>query len=110
MKISVERTGGIAAITRVWTVEATSESAMNQWQPLVEACPWDTVPRTPGAAAREFAGAQPDRFIYSIRAGGRRAALPERAVTGPWRVLVDSARAAAEQERPADNGTGSTGG
>ncbi len=100
MKISVERTGGIAAMTRVWTVEAQSETAINQWQPIVEACPWDAVPRTPRAAAAEYEG-QPDRFIYSIRAGDRRAALPERAVTGPWRVLVDSARAAAEESRAA---------
>ena len=100
MKISVERTGGIAAMTRVWTVNAVSESARNQWQPIVEACPWDAVPRTPRAAA-EFPGAQPDRFIYSIRAGQHRAALPERAVTGPWRVLVDSTRAAAEESRAA---------
>ncbi len=57
--------------------------------------------------ARGSAGvsdAVPDRFIYSIRAGQRRAALPERAVTGPWRILVDSARAAAEEAR-AEPGT-----
>ncbi|VXB53200.1 conserved hypothetical protein [Arthrobacter sp. 9AX] len=99
MKISVERTGGIAAMTRVWTVNAASETARNRWQPIVEACPWDAVPRTPRAAAAEFLGAQPDRFIYSIRAGQRRAALPEQAVTGPWRVLVDSTRAASEESR-----------
>ncbi len=99
MKISVERTGGIAAMTRVWTVNAVSETARNQWQPIVEACPWDAVPRTPRAAAAEFQESQPDRFIYSIRAGQHRAALPERAVTGPWRVLVDSTRAAAEESR-----------
>ncbi|MFJ6026194.1 hypothetical protein ACIQCN_01830 [Pseudarthrobacter sp. NPDC092424] len=97
MKISVERSGGIAALTRVWTVNAQSPTARDQWLPIIEACPWDAVPRTASAAAREFAGVgQPDRFMYSIRAGQRRAALPERAVTGPWRVLVDSARAAAE--------------
>ncbi len=33
MKISVERTGGIAALTRVWTVEPRPSSAKNQWQP-----------------------------------------------------------------------------
>ncbi|GAB5077773.1 protealysin inhibitor emfourin [Arthrobacter sp. AD-310] len=97
MKISVERTGGIAAMTRLWTVDARSKAALNQWQPIVEACPWDAVPRTPRAAAAEFAGNQPDRFIYSIRAGERRAALPERAVTGPWRVLVDRTRAASQE-------------
>jgi hypothetical protein len=99
MKISVERTGGISAIPRVWTVEARSETAISQWQPIVEACPWDSVPRTPRAAAAKFAGHQPDRFIYSIRAGQHRAALPEQAVTGPWRVLVDSTREAAEASR-----------
>lgn len=96
MKISVERSGGIAALTRVWTVNAQTESAKNQWQPIVEACPWDAVPKTVRAAAAEASVNQPDRFIYSIRAGQRRAALPEQAVTGPWRVLVDSTRAAAE--------------
>lgn len=96
MKISVERSGGIAALTRVWTVNAQTESAKSQWQPIVEACPWDAVPKTVRAAAAEASANQPDRFIYSIRAGQHRAALPEQAVTGPWRVLVDSTRAAAE--------------
>ena len=94
MKISVERTGGIAAMTRVWTVDARSESAINQWQPIVEACPWDAV-----ADPRQAADGQPDRFTYSIRAGQHRATLPETAVTGPWRVLVESTRAAAEESR-----------
>ena len=105
MKISVERTGGIAAITRVWTVEARTEAARNQWQPIVEACPWDAVPSTPRAAAAT--GTMPDRFIYSIRAGQRRAALPEQAVTGPWRIVVDSTRAAAEEARSPGRSTGS---
>ncbi|MDR6413906.1 protealysin inhibitor emfourin [Pseudarthrobacter sulfonivorans] len=99
MKISVERTGGIAALTRVWTVTAETERAKSEWQPIVEACPWDAVPKTVRAAAAEAEGSQPDRFIYSIRAGQRRAALPEQRVTGPWRVLVDSTRAAAEDSR-----------
>jgi hypothetical protein len=38
--------------------------------------------------------------MYSIRAGQRRATLPETAVTGPWRVLVESTRAAAEESGP----------
>lgn len=97
MKISVERSGGIAALTRVWTVDAQSPTARDQWKPIIEACPWDAVPRTASAAARESDGSrEADRFMYSIRAGQRRAALPERAVTGPWRVLVESAKAAAE--------------
>ncbi|MDI3193023.1 hypothetical protein QK290_01175 [Pseudarthrobacter sp. AL07] len=104
MKISVERSGGIAAVSRVWTVHAQTDSAKSQWQPIVEACPWDAVPKTVRAAAAEVHGNQPDRFIYSIRAGQRRAALPEQAVTGPWRVLVDSTRAASEDTPgPAEN-------
>ncbi|HSU47415.1 MAG TPA: protealysin inhibitor emfourin [Arthrobacter sp.] len=97
MKIKVERSGGIAAVTRVWTVDARTDSDLSQWQPLVEACPWDSVPSTPRAAAAAFDAPQPDRFLYAITAGQRRAALPEQALTGPWRVLVDTARAAAEQ-------------
>jgi len=97
MKIKVERTGGIAAMTRVWTVDARTDSDLSQWQPILEACPWDAVPSTPRAAAAAFEAPQPDRFIYSITAGQRRAALPEQALTGPWRILVDTARAASEQ-------------
>lgn len=104
MKIKVERTGGLAAATRTWTVEARTDTDLNQWQPLVEACPWDAVPRTQRAAAAAFESPQPDRFFYSISAGQRRAALPEQALTGPWRVLVDTARAAAEE-----SGTGGAG-
>ena len=92
MKITVERSGGIAALTRTWTVLAVTSSDKHHWQPLVEACPWDAVPDP-----RQVQDGQPDRFMYSIRAGGHRATLPERAVTGPWRVLVDTARAAAEE-------------
>ncbi len=77
---------------RTWSVLATPPDDEELWQPLVEACPWDDAPRT----ARAAAGSQPDRFLYNIRAGQRRAVLPEQAVTGPWRELVDTARAAAE--------------
>ncbi|NUP59596.1 MAG: hypothetical protein HOQ06_08980 [Pseudarthrobacter sp.] len=105
MKIKVERSGGMAAVTRVWTVDARTDTDLSQWQPLVEACPWDAVPRTPRAAAAAFAEPGPDRFFYSISAGQRRAALPEHAVTGPWRVLVDTARAAAEESGAGSAGT-----
>ena len=91
MKITVQRSGGIAGMQRTWSVLATPPDDTELWQPLVEACPWDDAPKT----AREANG-QPDRFLYSIRAGQRRATLPEQAVTGPWRELVDHTRAAAE--------------
>jgi hypothetical protein len=87
MKITVQRSGGIAAMTRVWTVEAVSEDDKQRWMPILDACPWDDVVSKAGT------NTEPDRFTYSIRAGQRRATLPEQAVTGPWRVLVDSAKA-----------------
>ncbi|MDI3242618.1 hypothetical protein QK292_13865 [Arthrobacter sp. AL08] len=92
MKITVQRSGGIAGIKRTWTVQPAPPEDTDLWQPLIEACPWDTVP----AAARGADGGQPDRFLYNIRAGQRRAILPENAVTGPWRDLVETAKAAAE--------------
>lgn len=96
MKIIVERHGGVAAIPRVWTVQVQSPNAASRWEPLIEACPWDAVPNTLRDASKAFEDGPPDRFMYAIRAGQRRAALPERAVVGPWRTLVDTTRAAAE--------------
>lgn len=99
MKITVQRSGGVAAITRVWTVDAATSEDKQRWVPLVEACPWDQVPSRgyagAQAAARESgkAAGQPDRFMYSIRAGQHRATLPETEVTGPWHTLVENAKA-----------------
>ncbi|AXJ11387.1 protealysin inhibitor emfourin [Arthrobacter sp. PM3] len=95
MKITVQRSGGVAGMKRTWTVQPEPPEDTERWQPLIEACPWDDVAGT-------GRGGQPDRFMYSIRAGQRRAVLPEREVTGPWRDLIDCARAAAEQELPPD--------
>ncbi|MHC6221497.1 protealysin inhibitor emfourin [Arthrobacter sp. MMS24-S77] len=90
MKITVQRSGGVAAITRVWTVDAASTEAKQRWMPIVEACPWDQVPSR-AQSAGQMAG-QADRFMYSIRAGQHRATLPETAVTGPWHTLVEHAK------------------
>jgi hypothetical protein len=100
VKITVQRSGGIAGMERVWSVQALTPDDRNQWQPLVEACPWDELPDTAASGAGTGGGAvrtvQPDRFVYRIRAGGRRATLPEQDLVGPWRVLVETMRAAAE--------------
>ena len=93
MKITVQRSGGIAAMTRVWSVDAVSPDEKERWVPIVEACPWDEAKsqsRTPN---------EPDRFMYSIRAGQRRATLPDRAVTGPWQELVECAKAEGAESR-----------
>ena len=93
MKITVQRSGGIAAMTRVWSVEAVSDDDKERWMPIVEACPWDE------AKSQARTVTEPDRFIYSIRAGQRRATLPERAVTGPWQELVECAKAEGSESR-----------
>jgi len=93
MKITVQRSGGIAAMTRVWIVEAVSSDEKKRWVPIVEACPWDE------AQAMDRTLNEPDRFMYSIRAGQRRATLPERAVTGPWQELVECAKAEGSESR-----------
>lgn len=93
MKITVQRSGGIAALTRIWSVDAVSPDDKNRWVPIVEACPWDE------AKSQAQAANEPDRFMYSIRAGQRRATLPERAVTGPWQELVECAKAEGSESR-----------
>ena len=98
MKITVQRSGGVAAITRVWTVDAATSEDKRRWMPIVEACPWDQVPsrgqaraQTAAQTAGKAAG-QADRFMYLIRAGQHRATLPETDVTGPWHTLVENAK------------------
>ena len=103
MKITVQRSGGMAGMKRTWTVQPTPPEDTELWQPLIEACPWDAVPKS----GRSAAIGQPDRFLYNIRAGQRRATLPEQAVTGPWRDLVETAKAAAEP--PSDGLPGAPG-
>ncbi|WP_347107829.1 protealysin inhibitor emfourin [Paenarthrobacter sp. S56] len=92
MKITVQRSGGVAAMTRVWSVDAVSADQKERWLPIVEACPWD---EAKGRAAAN----EPDRFMYSIRAGQHRATLPEREVTGPWQQLVECAKAEGAESR-----------
>lgn len=99
MKITVERSGGFAGVKRTWAVQTAPPEDTDCWQPLIEACPWDAVP----APGRPVSPGQADRFTYSIRAGQRRATLPEQALTGPWRELVEHAKAAAESAQGPEN-------
>jgi hypothetical protein len=86
VEIAVSRTGGMAGMTRTWSVRV--DDAASEWGEHVDACPWDepAVP-TPGA----------DRFVYLVRAGDREARLGEAAVDGPWRRLVDRVRDASRE-------------
>ncbi|WP_431306304.1 protealysin inhibitor emfourin [Clavibacter michiganensis] len=84
----MSRTGGMAGMTRTWSVRVDDDDELPGWSALVDACPWDEAPvPTPGA----------DRFVYLVRAGDREARLGEAAVDGPWRRLVDRVRAASRE-------------
>jgi hypothetical protein len=86
--IVVVRTGGIAGIRREWQVEPEPAEAP-EWIDMVDDCPWDD----DADAAR---GA--DRFVWLIRVRTpeekRERELPDSALVGPWRALVDAVRAA----------------
>lgn len=77
--IAIARTGGVAGLRREWVIEVADVREAARWQPLIEACPWD----------EHCDDARPDGFSYAVRAAGRTAVLPESALQGPWRRLVD---------------------
>lgn len=85
----MSRTGGVAGMTRTWSVRVDDGSdERGDWSALVDACPWDDpAPPSPGA----------DRFVYLVRAGDREVRLGEAAVDGPWRRLVDRVRDASRE-------------
>ncbi|QNA91506.1 MULTISPECIES: protealysin inhibitor emfourin [unclassified Microbacterium] len=86
--IAVVRSGGIAGIRRQWRVEAESDDAV-EWIDLIDSCPWDQETEADSGA---------DRFVWSIRARTpserRERELPDSALDGPWRALVEAVRAA----------------
>lgn len=86
--IVVVRTGGIAGIRREWQVEPEPDEAP-EWISMVDNCPWDT---------DADAGRGADRFVWLIRVRTpeerRERELPDSALDGPWRALVDAVRAA----------------
>lgn len=85
--VVVVRSGGILGRSTRW-VAKPDESDRDQWLTLIERCPWNEDPaaRSPGA----------DRYLWSIRAtmsGERREQeVPDAALDGPWRELVDAVR------------------
>ena len=81
LSVTVVRTGGIAGGRREWAASGPRE----EWLPLVEACPWHSAPADPASR---------DRFVYriTVSAPRRRATVPESALTGPWKTLVDRVR------------------
>ena len=86
--IRVARSGGIAGMTRRWSVQPSGGDAAH-WIVLVEQCPWDEkVPRGTGA----------DRYSWRIEVRIRRErheqVIPEEHLLGPWRALVDAVQEA----------------
>ncbi|WP_295014063.1 protealysin inhibitor emfourin [uncultured Microbacterium sp.] len=88
LTILVVRSGGLAGISRRWTVEAPPGDPAH-WEGLVDRCPWNDDPGSESGA---------DRFVWRIDVRRGKAqherTIPEEALTGPWRELVDAVRAA----------------
>ncbi len=82
LTILVVRSGGVAGISRRWSLEEPEPG--DDWIALVEACPWDAVGTDPASR---------DRFVWRIEARmareRRQASVPDSALTGPWRELVE---------------------
>jgi hypothetical protein len=82
LSILVVRSGGFAGISRRWTVDERDPG--DDWIALIEACPWD---------ANAIDLESRDRFVWRIEARmarhHRQASVPDSALTGPWRDLVD---------------------
>lgn len=93
VQIEVSRTGGFAGLTRRWTVQPADDEAP-RWLALIDRCPWDEI-----SVDGKGVGAKPvpDGFVWRIRARGEGAdahdvELPDAALTGAWRELVDAVR------------------
>ncbi|GGD70382.1 protealysin inhibitor emfourin [Microbacterium murale] len=106
--IIVIRTGGVAGIRRRWQVEPPREEAP-RWIELIDRCPWDAPDSSessrsssgsplPSPSPSDSPPRGADRFVWSIQARTPAAQLerelPESALEGPWRQLVEAVRAA----------------
>lgn len=87
--VAVVRSGGIAGIRRQWRVEP-DPADISEWIAMIDSCPWDDDTDADTGA---------DRFVWLIRARTpserRERELPDSALDGPWRELVEAVRAAA---------------
>ncbi|GAA3648921.1 protealysin inhibitor emfourin [Microbacterium marinilacus] len=83
MRVIVSRTGGFAGVRVTWEVHVEAQPDRHAWRELVESMPWQEVPAV---------AAEPDRYVYRITCEPHEAVLSERALEGPWRVLVERVR------------------
>jgi len=99
MRVEVTRSGGFAGISRAWQADVDEQPDKDDWIILIDDLPWDDVPAQPR---------EPDRYTWIIRIAPRErdgaaeheAALPERALTGGWRELVDRVQESGSPVRP----------
>lgn len=93
--IAVIRTGGLTGVPRQWRV-APAEPDAEGWVSLVEQCPWDE--------PVEIDQRSRDRYVWRIEVRmpeeEREREMPESALVGAWRELVEAVRAAPRPERP----------
>lgn len=92
LTVRVVRSGGFAGIQREWRIQ-TPLDEQQRILPLVEACPWQRVP-PPDHLSR-------DRFVWRIEVRGpirHTATLPDSALDGPWRALVQIVQELAAEE------------
>jgi hypothetical protein len=94
VEVDVTRSGGIAGMTRRWRAEPADDE-VSQWVALIDRCPWNDVS---ARASGDGRGPVADGFVWRISArwtedDRREAELPDDAVTGAWRDLVDAVRA-----------------
>lgn len=93
--IEVSRSGGFAGLTRTWSVEVSPAEAEERWLPLIEQ-----------AHPSETQDAERDRYVYHIAIGYHEVTVPESAVQGPWKELVEWVKNASSGERAAGPGEG----
>lgn len=73
--VRVIRSGGVAGITREWTILLDEDD----WNRLLDEAPEPDAGRA-------------DRFVYRVRALRHEVVIPESRLDGPWRDLVERAR------------------
>ncbi|WP_223169210.1 MULTISPECIES: protealysin inhibitor emfourin [Microbacterium] len=107
VQVAVKRTGGFAGLTKQWRAEPGADEA-SLWMSLISQCPWDApdsladgTAHGDGTARGESSDGRPpagaDRFTWWIQArcgetDEREAEVPDGALVGAWRELVDAVR------------------
>ncbi|RFA13837.1 hypothetical protein B7R22_11470 [Subtercola boreus] len=84
--VTVVRTGGFAGLKRTWEATADDPSTVDVWLGFADSLPWGATPREDPRSV--------DRFVYRIVIAvhsevRHETTLPESALTGRWRDLVD---------------------